>query len=61
VTRMFLRSHITDEDATGEQPEVGEELTKQLERGKHLLWHGNAEVKDCFSLLQRDSLAFRCK
>ena len=26
-----------------EQPEVGEEIAKQLESVKHLLWHGNAE------------------
>ena len=26
-----------------EQPELGEEVAKQLESVKHLLWHGNAE------------------
>lgn len=26
-----------------EQPEVGEEVAKQLESVKHLLWHGNAQ------------------
>jgi hypothetical protein len=26
-----------------QQPEVGEEIAKQLESVKHLLWHGNAE------------------
>ena len=26
-----------------EQPELGEEIAKQLESVKHLLWHGNAE------------------
>ena len=26
-----------------EQPRIGEEIAKQLESVKHLLWHGNAE------------------
>ena len=26
-----------------EQPQIGEEIAKQLESVKHLLWHGNAE------------------
>jgi hypothetical protein len=26
-----------------EQPEVGQDVAKQLESVKHLLWHGNAE------------------
>ena len=26
-----------------EQPELGEEVAKQLESVKHLLWHGDAE------------------
>ena len=61
ITMPIDGAPAADEDATAEQPEVGEEVAKRLERGKPLLWHGNAEVKHCFSLLARDSLAFRRK